>query len=94
MQHDTTGNGHDTEPECARVAERHSPRAASDVAFSRLTVTESGDAGVLTVLKAGGDSEEELSVTELKAECMGTPAISGGAVFVQTDKKLLCFKKG
>ena len=50
-----------------------------------------GDAGVLTVLKAGGDGEEELSVTELKAECMGTPAISGGAVFVQTAKQLLCF---
>jgi outer membrane protein assembly factor BamB len=52
------------------------------------------DAGAMTVLKAGGDTEEELSVTQLKAECMGTPAISGGAVFIQTDKQLLCFKKG
>jgi len=50
-----------------------------------------GDGGTMTVLKAGGDSEEELSVTELKAECMGTPAISGGAVFIQTAKQLLCF---
>lgn len=50
-----------------------------------------GDGGTMTVLKAGGDTEEELSVTELKAECMGTPAISGGAVFIQTSKQLLCF---
>lgn len=52
------------------------------------------DAGAVTVLKAGGDSEEELSTSDLKAEVMGTPAISGGAVFIQTDKKLLCFTKG
>ena len=50
-----------------------------------------GDTGAVTVLKAGGATDEELSVSQLKAECMGTPAISGGAVFVQTDKQLLCF---
>jgi outer membrane protein assembly factor BamB len=48
------------------------------------------EAGTLTVFKAGGKEAEVLGTSELKEEGLGTPAISGGAVFVRTDKHLWC----
>jgi outer membrane protein assembly factor BamB len=48
------------------------------------------EAGTLTTFKAGGPEAEILATSELKEEGLGTPAISGGAVFVRTDKHLWC----
>ena len=48
------------------------------------------ETGTLTVFKAGGTEAEILGTSELKEEGLGTPAVSGGAVFVRTDKHLWC----
>ena len=48
------------------------------------------EAGTLTTFKAGGTEAEILATSEFKEEGLGTPAISGGAVFVRTDKHLWC----
>jgi outer membrane protein assembly factor BamB len=49
------------------------------------------ETGRLVCLKAGGNDEAEiLATSELKEEGLGTPAISGGALFIRTDKHLWC----
>lgn len=48
------------------------------------------ETGTLTTFKAGGTEAEVLGTSELKEEGLGTPAISGGAVFIRTDKNLWC----
>ena len=37
-----------------------------------------------------GDKPEVLSVNEVKETILATPAISGGAVFLRSDKYLYC----
>lgn len=46
------------------------------------TLTEKG---TLTVFKAGGKEADLLATSEVGANCLATPAISGGAVFIRTD---------
>lgn len=41
--------------------------------------------GTLTVFKAGGTEADILGTSEVVANCLATPAISGGAVFIRTD---------
>jgi outer membrane protein assembly factor BamB len=41
--------------------------------------------GTLTVFKAGGTEADILGTSEVGANCLATPAISGGAVFIRTD---------
>lgn len=48
------------------------------------------ETGTLTTFQAGGPDAEVLATSELKEEGLGTPAISGGAVFIRTDKHLWC----
>ncbi len=50
-------------------------------------VTESG---TLAVFIAGGDAAELLATSEVGEELLGTPAISGGGLFIRSDKSLLC----
>lgn len=45
--------------------------------------------GLTTVLKAA-DKTEILAENDLGEETLGTPAISGGAIFIRTDKTLFC----
>ncbi len=56
------------------------------------TLTEKG---ILTVFKAGGTEAEVLATSEVKEKCLGTPAISGGCLFIRTDdgKSLICVGK-
>lgn len=46
--------------------------------------------GVTTVLKAGTDEFDVLADNDLGEEVLGTPAISGGCLFIRTDKTLFC----
>ena len=46
--------------------------------------------GVTTVLKAGTDEYDVLADNDLGEEVLGTPAISGGCLFIRTDKTLFC----
>jgi len=48
------------------------------------------ETGTVTTFKAGGKEAEILATSELKEEGLGTPAISGGAIFIRTDKHLWC----
>jgi outer membrane protein assembly factor BamB len=48
------------------------------------------DAGICTVVKAGGDSAKVVSTNDLKAEIMGTPAIANKAIFIPTSSGLFC----
>jgi len=50
-------------------------------------VTESG---TVAVFKAGGAEAELLGTSEVGEELLATPAISGGAVFIRSDKSLIC----
>jgi hypothetical protein len=44
----------------------------------------------MTVLNADSDVMDELATNELGEETLGTPAISGGCLFIRTDKTLWC----
>jgi outer membrane protein assembly factor BamB len=48
------------------------------------------EAGVTTVLKADSAEMEVLATNELGEEGLGTPAISGGCLFIRTSKTLFC----
>jgi outer membrane protein assembly factor BamB len=56
-----------------------SPVAADGKVY---TLTEKG---TLTVFKAGGSEADILGTSEVGANCVATPAVSGGAVFIRTD---------
>jgi len=47
------------------------------------------ESGTVAVFKAGG-KEAELTTSEIGEELLATPAISGGGVFIRSDKSLLC----
>jgi outer membrane protein assembly factor BamB len=64
-----------------------SPVAADDKVFLI------GEAGQVSVLKAGGDWEV-LAVNELDDECFATPAISDGHIYIRTRSALYCFGAG
>ncbi len=49
-------------------------------------------AGIVSVLKAGGD-QEILSVNELDDESYATPAIADGRIYIRTRSALYCFGK-
>jgi outer membrane protein assembly factor BamB len=70
------------------VADRYfsSPVAADGKIFI------ASQAGVMTVLKAGG-GQEILAVNELDDECLATPAIADGRIYVRTRSALYCFGK-
>jgi outer membrane protein assembly factor BamB len=51
------------------------------------------EAGACYVLKADSDSYELLAYNELGEEILGTPAISGGLIFIRTDKTLYAVGK-
>ena len=64
-----------------------SPVGAGDRVY---LVSEEGD---LTTLKATGDWEV-LATTRLQEDCLATPAIAGGRIYVRTLSALYCFGKG
>ena len=49
--------------------------------------------GVATVLKAESTEFDPLATNDIGEEVLGTPAISGGCVFIRTDKALWCIGK-
>jgi outer membrane protein assembly factor BamB len=61
-----------------------SPVAADDKVFLI------GEAGQVSVLKAGGDWQV-LAVNELDDECFATPAIADGHIYIRTRSALYCF---
>ena len=63
-----------------------SPVGAGDRVY---LVSEEGD---LTTLKATGDWEV-LATTRLQEDCLATPAIAGGRIYVRTLSALYCFGK-
>ena len=63
-----------------------SPVAADDKVFLI------GEAGAVSVLKAGGDWQV-LAVNELDDECFATPAIADGRIYIRTRSALYCFGK-
>jgi outer membrane protein assembly factor BamB len=63
-----------------------SPVAADDKVFLI------GQAGQVSVLKAGGEWEV-LAVNELDDECFATPAIADGRIYIRTRSALYCFGK-
>lgn len=48
------------------------------------------DAGVCTVLKAGGEKGDIVAVNEMKAEILGTAAIANGSLYIPTVNGLYC----
>jgi outer membrane protein assembly factor BamB len=50
------------------------------------------EAGVVTVLKAGG-AQEVLAVNELDDLCSATPAIADGRIYIRTRSALYAFGK-
>ncbi len=64
-----------------------SPVGAGDRVY---LVSEEGD---LTTLKATGDWEV-LATTRLQEDCLATPAIADGRIYVRTLSALYCFGKG
>jgi outer membrane protein assembly factor BamB len=70
------------------VADRYfaSPVAADGKIFI------ASQAGVVTVLKAGGE-QEILAANELDDECYATPAIADGRIYIRTRSALYCFGK-
>ncbi len=64
------------------------PHSASPViAAGRIYVLS--DAGETTVIKLG-DEPETLAVNVLEGPMMASPAVSGGALFLRSDKRLYC----
>ena len=61
-----------------------SPVAADDKVFVI------GEAGAVSVLKAGGEWEV-LSVNEMDDECFATPAIADGRIYIRARSALYCF---
>lgn len=51
------------------------------------------ETGQCTVFKADSDTFEPLATNDLGEEALGTPAISGGCLFIRTDKALYCVGK-
>ena len=70
------------------VADRYfsSPVAADGKVFI------ASQAGIVTVLKAGG-GQEVLAANELDDECYATPAIADGRIYIRTRGALYCFGK-
>jgi outer membrane protein assembly factor BamB len=70
------------------VADRYfsSPVAADSKVFI------ASQAGIVTVLKAGG-GQEVLAANELDDECYATPAIADGRIYIRTRSALYCFGK-
>ncbi len=76
-------------------------RMAGKQTFSASPVAGDGkvyvlsETGRLVTFKASStdDSAEILGTSELKEEGLATPAISGGAIFIRTDKNLWCIGK-
>ena len=62
--------------------------ASPIVADGRIYVPN--DTGTLFVVGLG-EQPELLASNQIGDELMGTPAVSGGKIFVRTDKKLYCF---
>ncbi len=48
------------------------------------------ESGTVAVFKAGGTEAELVGISEAGEELLATPAISGGAVFIRSDKSLIC----
>jgi outer membrane protein assembly factor BamB len=63
-----------------------SPVAADDKVFLI------GEAGAVSVLKAGGDWQV-MAVNNLDDECFATPAIADGKIYIRTRSALYCFGK-
>jgi outer membrane protein assembly factor BamB len=61
-----------------------SPIAADGMVFTF------DDAGICTIVKAGGDSAKVVATNDLKAELMGTPAIANKALYIPTSNGLYC----
>lgn len=68
---------------------RKAPYSASPVAGDGKVYCVN-EKGVTTVLKAGTDEFDVLAENDLGGEVLGTPAISGGCLFIRTDKTLFC----
>src|SRR5439155_23159042 len=51
------------------------------------------ETGVTTVLDANAETFEVLATNDLGEETLGTPAISGGCLFIRTNKTLFCIGK-
>ena len=53
------------------------------------------ETGITTVLNADSDKPDELAANDLAGDTLGTPAISGGCLFIRTDKDkvLYCIGK-
>jgi outer membrane protein assembly factor BamB len=51
------------------------------------------DAGVCTVVEAGGERAKVVATNDLKAEILGTPAIARKAIFIPTTNGLFCITK-
>jgi len=74
-----------------RVPEAISPYYSSPVAGDD-KVFLAGEAGKVTVLKAGREWEI-LAVNDLGEECYATPAIADGRIYIRTRSALYCFRK-
>jgi outer membrane protein assembly factor BamB len=48
-------------------------------------------AGKVSVVQAGASSWEVLAVNDLGEDIRATPALSGGRIFIRTEKSLFCF---
>lgn len=68
---------------------RKAPYSASPVAGDGKVYCVN-EKGATTVLKAGTDEFDVLAENDLGEEVLGTPAISGGCLFIRTDKTLYC----
>jgi outer membrane protein assembly factor BamB len=64
-----------------------SPIAADGMVFTF------DDAGICSVVEAGGDRAKVVATNDLKAEIMGTPAIARKSLFIPTANGLLCIAK-
>jgi outer membrane protein assembly factor BamB len=71
--------------------ERYKGKAHASPVAGDGKVYVTNEAGTVTVFKAGNGKEGEiLSVNELGDETLGTPAISGGCLYIRTKSSLYC----
>jgi len=75
--------------EAARVGKGKGQFWASPIANDGLIYTFD-DAGICTVIETGKPEAVIISVNDLKAEILGTPAIANGALYIQTATAIYC----
>ncbi len=69
--------------------ERYAGKASASPVAGDGMIYVLNEKGKMTILRSG-ETAEIIAENDLQEETLGTPAISGGAIFIRTDKTLFC----